>query len=35
MIVYGITFALTIVTFGIIKIFDKDNLTEKALDELK
>lgn len=35
MIVYGITFALTIVTFGIIKIFDKEKLTEKALDELK
>lgn len=34
-IVYGITFALTILTFGIIKIFDKDRLTEKALDELK
>lgn len=35
MIVYGITFALTLLTFGIIKIFDKDRLTEKALDELK
>ena len=35
MIVYGITFALTILTFGIIKIFDKEKLTEKALDELK
>ena len=34
-IVYGITFALTFVTFGIIRIFDKDKLTEKALDELK
>lgn len=35
MIVYGITFALTFVTFGIIRIFDKEKLTEKALDELK
>lgn len=35
MIVYGITFALTILSFGIIKIFDKEKLTEKALDELK
>lgn len=34
-IVYGITFALTLLTFGIIRIFDKDKLTEKALDELK
>lgn len=35
MIVYGITFVLTILTFGIIRIFDKEKLTEKALDELK
>ena len=35
MIVYGITFVLTILTFGIIRIFDKDKLTEKALNELK
>lgn len=35
MIVYGITFALTILTFGVIKIFDKEKLTERALDELK
>lgn len=35
MIVYGITFALTILTFGIIRVFDKEKLTEKALDELK
>ena len=35
MIVYGITFVITILTFGIIKIFDKEKLTEKALDELK
>ena len=35
MIVYGITFALTFVTFGVIRIFDKEKLTEKALDELK
>ena len=33
--VYGITFVLTILTFGIIRIFDKDKLTEKALNELK
>lgn len=35
MIVYGITFALTILIFGVIRIFDKEKLTEKALDELK
>lgn len=35
MLVYGITFVLTILTFGIIRIFDKEKLTEKALDELK
>jgi uncharacterized membrane protein YdjX (TVP38/TMEM64 family) len=35
MIVYGITFVLTILTLVIIRIFDKDKLTEKALDELK
>ena len=35
MIVYAITFALTILTFGVIRIFDKEKLTEKALDELK
>lgn len=35
MLVYGITFVLTILTFGIIRIFDKDKLTEKALNELK
>ena len=34
-ITYLITFALTILTFGIIRIFDKEKLTEKALDELK
>lgn len=34
-IVYGITFAVTILTLAIIKVFDKDKLTEKALDELK
>jgi len=35
MIVYGITFALTILIFGVIRLFDKEKLTEKALDELK
>ena len=35
MLVYGITFIVTILTFGIIKIFDKDKLTEKAFNELK
>ena len=35
MIVYAITFVLTILTFGIIRIFDKDKLAEKALNELK
>ena len=35
LIVYGITFVITILTFAIIRIFDKEKLTEKALDELK
>ena len=35
MIVYGITFALTMLTLVVIRIFDKDKITEKALDELK
>ena len=35
MIVYGVTFALTIVSLIIIRIFDKDKITEKALNELK
>ena len=35
LLVYGITFVITILTFCIIRIFDKDKLTEKALDELK
>ena len=35
MIVYGVTFAVTILFFGIIRIFDKEKITEKALDELK
>lgn len=34
-IVYGITFAITLLTLGIIKIFDKEKITEKAIDELK
>ncbi len=33
--VYGITFAITIVVLLIIKIFDKDKVTEEALKELK
>ena len=35
MIVYVITFVFTILTFGIIRIFDKDKLAEKAFNELK
>ena len=35
LIVYGITFVITILFFVIIRIFDKDKLAEKALDELK
>lgn len=35
LIVYGITFALTMLTLGIIRIFDKDKITEKAIEELK
>jgi len=34
-IVYGVTFVLTLLTLGVIRIFDKEKLTEKALDELK
>lgn len=34
-IVYGITFTITLLIFCIIRIFDKEKLTEKALDELK
>jgi len=34
-IVYGVTFVLTLLTFWVIRIFDKEKLTEKALDELK
>lgn len=35
MIVYGVTFILTIIALLIIRIFDKDKITEKALHELK
>lgn len=35
LIVYGITFALTMLTLIIIRIFDKDKITEKAIEELK
>ena len=35
MMVYAITFALTILGLAIVRVFDKDKLTEKALDELK
>ena len=35
LIVYGITFVITILTFAIIRIFDKEKLAEKTLDELK
>ena len=35
LIVYGITFAITILGLALVKIFDKEKLTEKALDELK
>ena len=35
MIVYGVTFALTIAVLLIIRIFDKEKITEKALNELK
>jgi len=34
-IVYGITFVITILTLGIIKVFDKEKITEKAMEELK
>ncbi|MBQ2835879.1 MAG: TVP38/TMEM64 family protein [Clostridia bacterium] len=35
LIVYGITFALTMLTLAIIRIFDKEKITEKAIEELK
>lgn len=35
MLVYAITFMLTILGLVIVRIFDKDKLTKKALDELK
>lgn len=35
MMVYAITFVLTILGLAIVRVFDKDKLTEKALDELK
>ena len=35
LIVYGITFALTMLTLGIIRILDKDKIAEKAIEELK
>ena len=34
-LIYGITFIITILTLVIIRIFDKDKITEKALNELK
>lgn len=34
-LIYGVTFVLTIIALFIIRIFDKDKLTEKALNELK
>ena len=35
LLIYGITFIITILTLVIIRIFDKDKITEKALNELK
>lgn len=35
MMVYAITFVLTILGLAIVRVFDKDKLTEKVLDELK
>lgn len=35
LIVYGITFAVTILTLGVIRVFDKEKITEKAIEELK
>lgn len=35
LLIYGITFVITILTLIIIRIFDKDKITEKALNELK
>lgn len=35
LIVYGITFIITILTLGIIKIFDKEKITEKVIEDLK
>lgn len=35
LMVYGITFAITMLTLGAIRIFDKDKIAEKAIEELK
>lgn len=35
MMVYAITFVLTILGLAIVRVFDKDRITQKALDELK
>ena len=35
LLIYGITFIITILTLVIIRIFDKDKITEKSLNELK
>ena len=35
LLIYGITFIITILTLVIIRIFDKDKITEKALNEIK
>lgn len=34
-LIYGITFAITIITLLIIRLFDKEKITEKAINELK
>ena len=34
-VIYGITFFITMITLLIIKIFDKEKITEKAIKELK
>ena len=35
LMVYVLTFVLTILGLAIIRIFDKEKITEKAIDELK
>lgn len=35
LLIYGVTFIITVLILTVVRIFDKDKITEKALDELK